>query len=138
MCSPWPCKIELYNALSNPRHLYGQEWAAVRGADSFWAQQRVADNSNCCHARRPPRRFKVASKLGQGAFADVLCVKDAARSQQLAALKVLKPVPAPLPPGLAVPGALVQRASSFNSPGAQAPEVSLFREARALKHSKHP
>jgi serine/threonine protein kinase len=85
-----------------------------------------------------PYRFKVASKLGQGAFADVLCVKDAEHNQQLAALKVLKPPPAALPAGLALPGAPVQRMTSFNSPGAQAPEVSLFREARALKHSKHP
>lgn len=72
-------------------------------------------------------RFKVTSKLGQGGFADVVCVKDVA-SQQSSALKVLRTSTIPGLAALSGPAVHAQ----------QAPEVSLFREARALKHGRHP
>lgn len=74
-------------------------------------------------------RFKVVSKLGQGGFCDVLCVKDA-EQQQHHALKVLK-----ANQQLCCAKAGGQQCSHA---AAQSPEVSLFREARALKHAKHP
>ncbi|KAF8055467.1 rckA [Scenedesmus sp. PABB004] len=66
------------------------------------------------------RRFKVASKLGAGSFADVLRVRDAEAGAERA-LKVLRP-PA------AGAGAAAHGLHS---------EVALFREARALKHARH-
>lgn len=62
-------------------------------------------------------RYKVVSKLGSGAFADVLRVKDL-RGGRDCAVKVLRPAAA--------------------HPAGLQPEVALFREARALKHAKHP
>ncbi|WIA40717.1 hypothetical protein OEZ86_004407 [Tetradesmus obliquus] len=63
------------------------------------------------------QRYKVVSKLGSGAFADVLRVKDL-RGGRDCAVKVLRPAAA--------------------HPAGLQPEVALFREARALKHAKHP
>lgn len=69
-------------------------------------------------AELPPAcRYKVVAKVGSGAFADVLHLRDLV-SKQDCALKVLQPS-APHPAGLQ-------------------PEVALFREARALKHAQHP
>jgi serine/threonine protein kinase len=59
----------------------------------------------------------VVCKLGSGAFADVLRVKDLAGGRD-SAVKVLRPAAA--------------------HPAGLQPEVALFREARALKHAKHP
>jgi serine/threonine protein kinase len=68
----------------------------------------------------------VISKLGQGGFANVLLVKD---GNQQAALKVLR-----TSTGATITSALCK----FSNAPAQAPEVALFREARALKHARHP
>jgi hypothetical protein len=94
------------------------------------AQSRHSSYDIALPALASPCRFKVASKLGQGGFADVLCVKDAYANQQQAALKVLRPSPAAC-------SGMCEAGRCSHGP-AQAPEVSLFREARALKHAKHP
>lgn len=76
-------------------------------------------------------RFKVTSKLGQGGFCDVLCVKDA--SGRLSALKVLKSTTNTC----TSPAACAEAGRCSHAP-AVSPEVCLFREARVLKHAKHP
>ncbi|KAF6255280.1 kinase-like domain-containing protein [Scenedesmus sp. NREL 46B-D3] len=63
------------------------------------------------------QRYKIVSKLGSGAFADVLRVKDLSGGRDCA-IKLLRPTAA--------------------HPAGLQPEVALFREARALKHAKHP
>jgi len=76
-------------------------------------------------------RFKVTSKLGQGGFCDVLCVKDA--SGRLSALKVLKSST-----NICTSPAACAEAGRCSHAPAVSPEVCLFREARVLKHAKHP
>lgn len=80
----------------------------------------------------PATRFKVVGKLGQGAFAEVLRVRPVGAStapggrtsaSRDLAFKVLKPADA--------------TGAGGGAPGVT-PCVLLFREARALKHARHP